>query len=345
VSLLGWALVLVAACTRGESAEPETARGMVAELARAVGPAPTVGPRLSIAREPSECASEAGCRETGTPSRRVSDVAGRASRAAMASVAPDALHASALVDLLWADEAGTSLRRSIQYLQTAARLDPRPAPILADLSAAHLVRAERANSPRDLLEAVETAERALQKDPANRAALFNRALGLERFGLMGEAGRSWRAYLAADSTSDWADAARKRLEEVSRVPVLPKPPSANATDAELAAYAVADPQGARTMGWDHLLGEWGAAVLAGNAAKAADRLHRAEVLGNALERAGRDATLADAVRAIRAQTNNAAALRALADAHQGHGTCWSSTATLRRRFERCNGFPGARRPY
>lgn len=316
VSLLGWALVLVAACTRGEGAETEAPRGMVAELARAVGPAPTLGPRLSIAREPSECASEAGCRETGTPSRRVNTVAARASQAARASVAPDALHASALFDLLWADDAGTSLRRSIQYLQTAARLDPRPASILADLSAAHLVRAERANSPRDLLEAVETAERALQKDPANRAALFNRALGLERFGLMGEAGRSWRAYLAADSTSDWADAARKRLAEVSRFPVLPKPPSANATDAELAAYAVADPQGARTMGWDHLLGEWGAAVLANDAAKAADRLHRAEVLGNALERAGRDATLADAVHAIRAHAVNADATRTLAAAHE-----------------------------
>ncbi|HEY7766812.1 hypothetical protein, partial [Longimicrobium sp.] len=316
VSLLGWALVLVAACTRGEGAETEAPRGMVAELSRAVGPAPTLGPRLSIAREPSECASEAGCRETGTPSRRVNTVAARASRAARASVAPDALHASALVDLLWADDEGTSLRRSIQYLQTAARLDPRPAPILADLSAAHLVRAERANSPRDLLEAVETAERALQKDPANRAALFNRALGLERFGLMGEAGRSWRAYLAADSTSDWADAARKRLAEVSRVPALPKAPSANATDAELAAYAVADPQGARTMGWDHLLGEWGSAVLAGDAAKAADRLHRGEVLGNALERAGRDATLADAVRAIRSQAGHARNTRSLAAAHR-----------------------------
>jgi CHAT domain-containing protein len=246
----------------------------------------------------------------------VNTVAARASQAARASVAPDALHASALVDLLWADDEGTSLRRSIQYLQTAARLDSRPAPILADLSAAHLVRAERANSPRDLLEAVETAERALQKDPANRAALFNRALGLERFGLVGEAGRSWRAYLTVDSTSDWADAARKRLAEVSRVPVLPKAPSANATDAELAAYAVADPQGARTMGWDHLLGEWGAAVLANDGAKAADRLHRAEVLGNALERAGRDATLADAVRAIRAQAANLRAMQTLASAHR-----------------------------
>jgi CHAT domain-containing protein len=318
VSHVGWALVVLAACTPGEGAETEAPRGIVAELTRAVGPAPILGPRLSIAREPADCVSEAGCRETGTPSRRVSDVAGRASRAAMASVAPDALHASALFDLLWADDEGNSLRRSIQYLQTAARLDPRPAPVLADLSAAYLVRAERANSPRDLLEAVEAAERALQKDPANRAALFNRALGLERFGLMGEAGRSWRAYLAVDSTSDWAGAARVRLAEVSRVPTLPAAPGPNATDAELAAYAVADPQGARTMGWDVLLGEWGAAVLANDEATAADRLHRAEVLGNALERAGRDATLADAVHAIRAHAAKEGAARRLAVAHSSY---------------------------
>src|SRR5437868_1116912 len=75
---------------------------------------------------------------------------------------PHSLHVVALVDMLWGDSAGKALDRAITYMQAAARLDDRSAPILADLAAAYVVRAERRQSPHDLLEAIEAATHALE---------------------------------------------------------------------------------------------------------------------------------------------------------------------------------------
>lgn len=126
---------------------------------------------------------------------------------------------------------------------------------------------------------------------------------------------AWRQFLAVDSTSRWADEARVRLRAAGSARPPPAPP-ANASDAELAAYAAHAPQEARLLGWDHLLGEWGAAVLHGDSATAEDRLRKAGAIGAALEGRGGDATLADAVRAIRTHAGERSALRTLARAHQ-----------------------------
>jgi len=85
----------------------------------------------------------------------------RASRAVIGKVDPDALHAAALVDLLWTDEKGIALERSIKYLMAASTLAPQRAAVFTDLAAAYLVRASRDDSPRDLLYAVDAADRAL----------------------------------------------------------------------------------------------------------------------------------------------------------------------------------------
>jgi hypothetical protein len=54
--------------------------------------------------------------------------------------------------------------------------------VYTDLAAALLVRAERHQTPRDLVEAIEVADLALELKPRNEAARFNLALGLERLG-------------------------------------------------------------------------------------------------------------------------------------------------------------------
>lgn len=313
----------------GRAAGAATAGEMRAELA-ALGAARTEAPRLSIptvwrpctARVPaggtvarSTCAATAA---EALPSDRVLDLAARAAERVHAGVDADALHASALVDLLWGGEGGISLERSLQSLQAAARLADRPAPALADLSAAYLVRAGRTQSPRDLLEAMEAAERALEAEPALPAARFNLALAAELLGLQDEAGRAWRAYLRVDSTSAWAREARGRMRALASTPAPPPEPPRGAPRAALEAYAAAAPQEALLLGWDHALGEWGEAVQAGDAAAAAASLGRAEALGLALERRGGDATLADAVRAIRARAADPAATRALAAAHRAY---------------------------
>jgi CHAT domain-containing protein len=328
VSGLAVACVL-AGCSRGSASTDEASR-----LAAALESVPGVAPRLSIPTAFRRCSEQAPPEGTITradcPPRRSS----RRPLVALARALPAgddaaALHTRAIVDMVVPDERGISLDRAITSLRRLEAMADRPAPVLADLSAALIVRAERTQAPRDLLEAYEIAERALKHDPRNVAALYNRALALDRFGLVDETARDWQAYLAADSTSDWADDAQRRRRALLAIQPPPHP-APDAPLTEYARYAAADPQGARELGMDHLLGEWGAAVEVGDGPRAADRLARAATLGEALEhRPGGDASLADAVRAIRAAETNVATLRLLAQAHREYGAG-------RREFENLN---------
>lgn len=250
------------------------------------------------------------------PERTAARLADVAVRARAAGDDPASMHALALVDLAAEDSSGRALERAISTLRQAAALSDLPGPALADLAAALIARAERTQAPRDLLEAYETAEQSLRHEPRNPAALYNRALALDRFGLVDETASDWQAYLAADSTSAWADEARRRRQAVLAIRA-PTPPAIGAPLTAYAAYAAADPQGARELGMDRLLGEWGQAVEAGDAPRAADHLRRAAALAVALERRpGGDASLSDMVRAIRAAAASPPSVSALARAHR-----------------------------
>lgn len=307
-------------CSRGSASTDEASR-----LAAALESVPGVAPRLSLATAFRRCSEQTPPEGTITradcPPRRSS----RRPLIALARAVPagdDAatLHARAIVDLVVPDERGIALDRAITSLRRLQAMVDRPAPVLADLSAALIVRAERTQAPRDLLEAYEIAEQALKHEPRSLAALYNRALALDRFGLVDETARDWQAYLAADSTSRWADDARRRRRALLAIQPPPRP-APDAALAEYTRYAAADPQGARELGMDHLLGEWGAAILTGDAVHAADRLARAAALGDALERRpGGDASLADMVRAIRSSSPNSRARMSLARAHQEYAT-------------------------
>jgi CHAT domain-containing protein len=306
--LIGVVCAITATAVAGTRSR-EAPRGLLRELAREMHLAPSLTPRLSISPDNRRCTPDAGSRPGCAPSAtaprrsdRIAGIAARASHAIRERDDPDALHAAALIDLLYESGAGKSLQRTISSLQTAARLAEQPAPALADVAAAYLVRAERARMPRDLLAAIEAAEEALQREPANHAALFNLALAMERFGLIEEAGDGWREYLRSDSTSGWAHQAQRHLTELLAMPTEPAAPAADAPLSAYAAYAAAEPQRARELGWCRILGAWADAELAGDAMGAAEHLRRAEMLGMTLEkRAGGDASLADGVRAIRAQ--------------------------------------------
>lgn len=257
-----------------------------------------------------------------SPPAAVLELSMRAAREVRESASPQALHASALIDLVWSDSAGIPLDRSISSLQTAARVSDRPGAALADLAAAHLVRAGRRQSAQDLVEALDAAERALESEPGNAAALFNRALALEWLGVDAQAAGAWRAFLASDSTSEWAGEARRHLRAGPAPRNAASPPGPDAGPPVLEAYALDAPQEARVHGWNVALGEWASATLHGDAAGAAEWLRKADVLGGALERRGGDATLADAVRAIRRATP--ASARILAEGHRGYAAAQRS---------------------
>ncbi len=308
---------MLAACSPGSASE-------ASRLAAALESVPGVAPRLSVPTSFRRCVEQAPPEGTiiraECPPRRSSPKPLAAlARALPAGDDPSALHARAIVDMVVQDERGIALDRSISSLRRLEAMVDRPAPVLADLSAALIVRAERTQAPRDLLEAYEIAEQALKHEPRNTAALYNRALALDRFGLVDETARDWQAYLAADSASGWADEARRRRRALLAIQPPPRPPP-DAPLAEYARYAVADPQGARELGMDDLLGEWGAAVEAGDGPRAADRLARAVALAEGLaRRPGGDASLADMVSTIRAVAPEAAATRELAWAHRQYG--------------------------
>lgn len=263
------------------------------------------------------------CGSPEAPSAEVLAAAERASAAAREGIAPDALHAAGLMDLLWEREGGNSLDGALSLLERAARLSERPAAALADLAAARLLRAERTGSPRDLLYAYEAADEALERQPDLAAACFNRALALARMGITDAASSAFKACAAADRGSRWSNEARRRGFDLS---ILHPPPPLPTEPVHASTYAAADPQRALLLGMDRLLGDWGRSSEAGDTARARASFQLAEALGSALEHRNRDASLADAVREIHARSASPERLAALARAH-------ATYAAARARYE------------
>jgi CHAT domain-containing protein/tetratricopeptide (TPR) repeat protein len=357
-SLVG--LLLVSHCTNGGASHSPEHADLVAALAR-VKAARTIEPRLSIPTAYRSCPAavpvggtvpRAQCALTPedlAPSSATLDLAQRASARIRAEADPEALHAAALIDLLWADEGGIPLERSISYLRTASRLANRSAGVLTDLAAALLVRAGRYQTPRDLLEAIEMTDRALDLEPRNEAARFNLALGLERLGLDGQAHRAWKAVLEVDSTSRWAEEARRRPRTPPEGPGPLEPPPAGGSPSEISAYVESAPEAAMLFGWDHALDGWSAAVIAGDTNCAGSYLRLAATIGDQLEQRGRDATLADGVRAIRAVAGRPPVALALARAHHEYAVGRAAyragdNAAAERSFERVLATPVASAP-
>src|SRR5688572_8659373 len=189
---------------------------VLSELA-AARPARVLAPRLSISVEYRPCSAH---RRAGETVPR--DSCGAASElppalesldtlsAAWESSDPDSLQASALVAMLGLGGTEKSLDVAITRLSRALPLSSRRVPVLVDLSAAHLARAQRMPNPRDLLQGLEYALEALDSDLQDPAALFNTALALELLGLDEQGTLAWTAYLRVDSTSGWAAEARRR---------------------------------------------------------------------------------------------------------------------------------------
>ncbi|HEY7769769.1 MAG TPA: hypothetical protein VIB55_16485, partial [Longimicrobium sp.] len=321
------ALVFIVSLALGRHAQgtpPES--GLMAEAARLLDPGSFRPARLSLAApEPScfprfpaiksftggECKGWTSGRASG---RRLNGLARRARAGVGGASAAEALHVLALVDIAFSDSGGKSLSRSISSLQQASRLSAR-APLLTDLAAAYLLRAERLQRTRDLMDALEAATEAVRLDSASAAARFNLALALDRTGLDARAAAAWKGYLALDSVSAWAGEARARLGVLAPRPA-PLPPASPRDTSAVAHFAVEHPQEAQLLGWDRVLGEWGAAVMEGDSARARERLELAWRLGVGLAVNGRDATLMDQVHVIRKASRNPRLLRRQAGAHR-----------------------------
>jgi cytochrome c-type biogenesis protein CcmH/NrfG len=119
---------------------------------------------------------------------------------------PEAHHALGKVYLAQGkfDDAIREFEQSINGSQN-------PAQIYNDLGIALLEK-------RDYIRSLDSFNKALQLDGNLQEALFNRALAYEKQSRFTEARADWNEYLKRDSTSPWADEARRHLDTSSANP-------------------------------------------------------------------------------------------------------------------------------
>ncbi|HEY0081881.1 MAG TPA: tetratricopeptide repeat protein [Pyrinomonadaceae bacterium] len=107
---------------------------------------------------------------------------------------------------------------AISEFETALRLGDESARVHNDLGAAYFELAKA--SPKEkrfelLSRSLEEFTVAAESDGDSLEALFNKSLALQELGLPREAKESWTRYLQKDSSSPWAEEARRNL---SRIP-------------------------------------------------------------------------------------------------------------------------------
>jgi tetratricopeptide (TPR) repeat protein len=107
------------------------------------------------------------------------------------------------------DEAVAAFTRALDQRKE----DPR---LMAELGIAYALRAEASQRAVDYNYAIEYLERALQANPADVQATFNRAIIYERMFLYDKAIEEWRRYLTREKDAAWAEEARGRLQQIEQ---------------------------------------------------------------------------------------------------------------------------------
>jgi len=103
----------------------------------------------------------------------------------------------------------------------ALKFDAKNAKIHNDLGAAYFGLAnsgEKSKKHENLMRANEEFSEALELNPELLEAIFNKSLVLQELNLPKEAKASWNLYLQKDSSSKWADEARKNFERLENQP-------------------------------------------------------------------------------------------------------------------------------
>jgi CHAT domain-containing protein/tetratricopeptide (TPR) repeat protein len=193
---------------RSERAQPS----LVAELAQAMGTTRFVEPRLTGGFEHGRLVIlRSGDRAQGLDAHTPSVIAAvaRIRERAEGDTSPEALGALAVTYLVSGD-----IGKAVRALESATTQDTKNPRLQSDLAAAYLVQASRLDEPADIPKALEAAEKAIELEDAPAEAWFNRALALEQLHLVDSARKAWEDFLERDSTSAWADEARKHLAEL-----------------------------------------------------------------------------------------------------------------------------------
>src|SRR6185295_6328891 len=214
----------------------------------------------------------------------------------------------ALGDLLGAGGVD-ELNRAARRLEEATAGDPDDASGWSDLAAVYLVRAQKADDPRDLLRAYEAASRAVREDGSLPQARFNEALALERLYLTDPAIAAWQEYRKLDRSSGWAEEAGKRSELLRRRRAggvwdeqerLLHQAALMGKTRRVEAIVGEYRQAAREYAEQRLCGAWADAAAARQDDLAAGELRVLKAIGNALVRTSGEHLVRDTVADIQA---------------------------------------------
>src|SRR5436305_3660318 len=155
---------------------------------------------------------------------------------------------------------------AVTLLEQAVVKEPADASLYNDLSVALLAQSEQTRQPLDVVPAFEAAEHAVRLSGGGiTEPLFNRAVSLEKLALFPSARRAWRAYLKRDSSSSWADRARRHWQTCREAGTLSRESfrrseldGAVARGDRKAALDLVRRFPKSTQGWieDRLLGLW-----------------------------------------------------------------------------------------
>ena len=197
-------------------------------------------------------------------------------RIARTDSTPLTLRAGALLELRWHSSSPGAIDRAIASLERARRRDSTGAVVLNDLAVSYLEKGQRDQDLQPMIRALDAVERALDRDSTLTAALFNRALILDRLYLIESARRAWSRYLDIEKDGRWrteAEAHARRFavgadrSSLAQVASL----AADGEDslrAELMTLVRRSPQTARDLSFT-LLSDWGAALGRGDETRAA----------------------------------------------------------------------------
>jgi tetratricopeptide (TPR) repeat protein len=103
---------------------------------------------------------------------------------------------------------------AIHHIQNTANGVHQSADLLTKLAIAYSLKAEREKASENRALALNLLDEALKIDPANRAALYNRAFLKENMGLARESEVDWTRLLSEEKDPGWIDETRKRVEEL-----------------------------------------------------------------------------------------------------------------------------------
>ncbi|HEX6161645.1 MAG TPA: hypothetical protein VF111_15820, partial [Thermoanaerobaculia bacterium] len=212
----------------------------------------------------------------------------------------------------------------IERLEMLDAETPRNGELLADLSAAYYVRAQRFDQPSDLLHALGKADAAVAAAPGLLAAQFNRALAQEALAVPEQAIDSWNA-IATTHRTEWGTEASQRHDRLVKATSASRATEWSLNERRLREGAVLRdanalaqligpyPLAAQRFVEEEVLPAWAEAVDAGRPDEARKQLALASVVAEQVRRSTGDRYLADVVDRVR--TSSGETQKLLRQAH------------------------------